>query len=58
MAMVYIGLGDKERAFAVLEQAYEARTWYMTWLKVVPEFDSLRSDPRFVELERRIGPPQ
>ena len=55
IAMVHIGLGDKEQAFAALEQAYEARTWYMTWLKVAPEFDSLRSDPRFADLVRRVG---
>ena len=55
IAMVHVGLGDKEQAFAALEQAYEARTWYMTWLKVAPEFDSLRSDPRFANLVRRVG---
>lgn len=55
IAMVYIGLGDKDQAFAALEQAYEARSWYMTWLKVAPEFDELRSDPRFVDLSRRVG---
>ncbi len=45
IAMVYIGLGEKDQAFAALEEAYQARSWYMTWLKVAPEFDSLRSDP-------------
>jgi tetratricopeptide (TPR) repeat protein len=54
-AMVYIGLGDKDPAFAWLEKAYEARSWYLTWLKVAPEFDSLRSDPRFADLRRRVG---
>jgi serine/threonine-protein kinase len=58
IAMVYIGLGDKEQAFAALEQAYEARSWYMTWLKTAPEFNSLRSDPRFADLVRRVGLPQ
>lgn len=51
----YIGLGDKEKAFAALAQAYEARRWYVTWLKVAPEFDSLRSAPRFADLARRVG---
>lgn len=55
IAMVYIGLDDKDKAFAWLEKAYEARSWYMTWLKVVPELDSLRSDPRYVDLLRRVG---
>jgi serine/threonine-protein kinase len=58
IAMVYIGLGDKEQAFAALEQAHEARSWYMTWLKEAPEFNSLRSDPRFADLVRRVGLPQ
>jgi hypothetical protein len=55
IAMVYVGLGDKDQAFNALEQAYEARSWYMTWVKVAPEFDSLRSDPRFAALVRRVG---
>ncbi len=52
---VYIGLGDKEQAFAWLEKAYEARSWYLTWLKVVPMFDSLRDDPRYTALLQRVG---
>ena len=54
IAMVYIGLGEKDQAFAALEEAYQARSWYMTWLKVAPEFDSLRTDPRFVDLLGRM----
>jgi serine/threonine-protein kinase len=55
IAMVYIGLGDKDQALAALEEAYQARSWYMTWLKVAPEFDSIRSDPRFANLAQRVG---
>ena len=55
IAMVYIGLGEKDQAFAWLEKAYEARSWYMTWLKTAPELESLRSDPRFADLQRRVG---
>jgi serine/threonine protein kinase/tetratricopeptide (TPR) repeat protein len=54
IAMVYIGLGEKDQAFAALEEAYQARSWYMTWLKVAPEFDSLRTDPRFLDLVGRM----
>jgi TolB-like protein/Flp pilus assembly protein TadD len=57
IAMVHVGLGEKDEAFAALEQAYEARSWYMTWLKTAPEFDSLRSDKRFADLVR-VGFPQ
>ncbi len=55
---VYIGLGDKEQAFVWLEKAYHERSYFMTWLKVFPWVDPLRSDPRFQELIRRIGFPQ
>jgi serine/threonine protein kinase/Tfp pilus assembly protein PilF len=55
IAMVHIGLGEEDQALAALEQAYEARSWYMTWLKTAPEFDPLRSDPRFVNLMHRVG---
>jgi len=56
-AWVYIGLGDKDQAFAWLEKAYEERSSYLTWLKVDPVFDPLRSDPRFADLMRRVGLP-
>ncbi len=56
-ASVYAGLGDKDRAFAWLEQAYEKRDPWLSNIKVEPAFDPLHSDPRFAELERRIGLP-
>ena len=55
MATLYAGLGDKDRAFASLEKTYEGRSWYMTHLKLDPELDPLRSDPRFVDLLKRMG---
>ncbi len=54
-AVVYVGLGDKEQAFAWLEKAYQDRSFWLIWLKVEPRFDSLRDDPRFQDLLRRIG---
>ncbi len=56
MAVVYLGLADKERALAGLEKAYEARSWMMTWLKLDKIFDPLRSEPRFIALLRKVGP--
>jgi eukaryotic-like serine/threonine-protein kinase len=56
-ARVYTGLKEKEQAFAWLEKAYEARDEALTWLKVDPVMESLRSDPRFADLLRRIGLP-
>jgi hypothetical protein len=41
-----------------LEKGYEERSFQMQWLKIEPRWDSLRSDPRFAELVRRIGLPQ
>lgn len=55
MALVFVGLGDKEQAFAWLEKAYKERDRSMVGLKIFPLMDSLRSDPRFEDLLRRVG---
>jgi eukaryotic-like serine/threonine-protein kinase len=54
-AVIYAGLGDKERAFEWLEKAFEDRSWGMVRLKVDPRFDRLHADPRFASLLRRMG---
>lgn len=54
LALVYAALGDKDQAFIWLEKAYQERSGLAT-LKVHPALDSLRSDPRFDGLLRRIG---
>jgi hypothetical protein len=56
-AIVYIGLGDKDQAFAWLERAYADRSFYVTWLPYDPQVDTLRSDARFADLKKRIGLP-
>jgi TolB-like protein/lipoprotein NlpI len=56
-AQIYAGLGDKEKAIAFLERAAEDRSIWMIWLKPERIFDSIRTDPRFVELRQRVGPP-
>jgi TolB-like protein/Flp pilus assembly protein TadD len=53
-AGVYARLGDKDQALAWLEKAYDAHL-HMEWLKVDPQWDNLRSDPRFQDLLRRVG---
>jgi len=55
IALVYVGLGDHDEAFAWLEKAYNERERDMLSLKVNPVLDPLRSDPRFVDLMRRVG---
>jgi eukaryotic-like serine/threonine-protein kinase len=54
-ALIYLGLGDKEQAFAWLDKAYQDRSSLLIWLKVEPLFDTLRADPRFQDLLRRVG---
>jgi serine/threonine-protein kinase len=58
LAIIYVGLGDKEGAIASLEKAYTAHDLQMQYLKIDPHYDSLRTDPRFVELMRKVGLPQ
>jgi TolB-like protein/DNA-binding winged helix-turn-helix (wHTH) protein/Tfp pilus assembly protein PilF len=52
---VYIGLGDKEKAFEWLERSYQERSNSMVWMGTTALYDPLRSDPRFESLLRRVG---
>ena len=56
MAIIYTALGDKNKAFEWLEKAYDVRSDLMLFLRVDPFFDPLRSDARFSDLLRRVGP--
>jgi len=59
VALVHVGLGDRDQALAWLEKAYVERSDYMAYLGREPMLDGLRSDPRFAALVRRVGlPPQ
>jgi TolB-like protein/thioredoxin-like negative regulator of GroEL len=57
IALVYAGLGEKEEAFAWLEKSFAARDKGLTYLKIDPCLDPLRSDSRFQDLVRRVGLP-
>lgn len=48
-------LGQNDKAFEFLETAFKSRSTGMIWLKVQPELEALRSDPRYNDLLRRIG---
>jgi TolB-like protein/DNA-binding winged helix-turn-helix (wHTH) protein/Flp pilus assembly protein TadD len=52
---VYAALGEKDEAFDCLQKAYQTHDFYLSFVKVDPHLDPLRSDARFVELLRRIG---
>ena len=53
-AMIQAGLGNTDQALTELEKAYLERAWPMFMIRFDPAFDSLRADPRFVELVRRM----
>jgi eukaryotic-like serine/threonine-protein kinase len=55
LAEVYVVLGEKEQALALLEKAYADRSMFLTFLKIDPQLDSLHSEPRFKDLLRRVG---
>jgi len=55
LSYVYIGLGNKDQAFAWLEKGYQERANHIAFFKVSPTVDPLRSDPRFIDLLRRTG---
>ncbi len=57
LAIVFAGLADNDQALAWLEKANQERDPWATDLKVQPMFDSLRSDPRYQDLVRRVGLP-
>ena len=57
-ATIYAGLGDKDEAFRLLEKAYEEHSSSMTFLAVDPFWYSMRSDPRYTDLLRRMRLPQ
>jgi serine/threonine-protein kinase len=54
LALIHMGLGEKDQAFACLERAYEERDHWLESIKVHPMLDSLRSDPRFTELLKKM----
>jgi serine/threonine-protein kinase len=58
MAAIHVGMGDTEKAFENLEQAFVSRDRGMVWIKVAPRLDPLRSDPRFSDILRRMKLPQ
>lgn len=54
-ALVYIGMGRRDEAFALLEESYELRTPNLAYLTSEPIYDDIRTDPRFADLVRRVN---
>jgi len=58
IATYYALMGDRDQAFDWLEKAYKERSARLEYIKSEDFFDSLRSDPRYLDLMRRMGLPQ
>jgi TolB-like protein/DNA-binding winged helix-turn-helix (wHTH) protein/Tfp pilus assembly protein PilF len=54
-AIIYSGLGNADETLKWLDRAYEERNSFLLYIRYEPLFDRVRTDPRFLELERRIG---
>ena len=55
LAFIYAGLGDHDQAIRWLDKSYDDRSNNTIFLNVIPQFDDLRSDPRFQNLRHRIS---
>ena len=55
LALVHLGLGERDQIFAALERSYAEHDIHLSYLKADPQWNSLKDDPRFVALLRRIG---
>jgi Tfp pilus assembly protein PilF len=58
LAKAYLDLGEKDKAFAELNKAYENRLSSLCWLRIEPLMDPLRTDPRYQELLNRMRFPK
>jgi TolB-like protein/DNA-binding winged helix-turn-helix (wHTH) protein/Tfp pilus assembly protein PilF len=57
MTILCIGMGDEQAGINWLQAAYQNRSAKLIWLKVDPTYDRLRSNPRFLDLQRAMGLP-
>jgi TolB-like protein/Tfp pilus assembly protein PilF len=57
IVFIYIGLGEKDKAFEWLEKTYKEHEAYLDLLQVEPMYDPLRSDPRFKDLLKKMNFP-
>ena len=57
MAIVHAGLGNTDEVFRWLEAGYQQRHHMILWTRIAPFFDHLRTDPRYINLMRRLNLP-
>ena len=55
LAVAHLGVGDKDSAFRLLDEAYHTRDEGLLWLKVDPALDQIRNDPRYLTLLKLVG---
>jgi TolB-like protein/predicted Ser/Thr protein kinase len=55
IALVHVGLGDADEAFAWLDKACDERVHFLVFMDHEPKLDPIRSDERFLKLRSRIG---
>ncbi len=58
IATIYAALGDKDKAFAALENSFDSRDWWLARMKSDQFMDPLRDDPRYQNLLRRMNLPE
>jgi hypothetical protein len=54
LAKAYVDLGERDQAINELIKAYEIRLSSLCWLKVEPQMDPLRDDPRYKDLMKKV----
>ena len=55
MAVIHLGLGERDKAFAWLEKAFQERDVRLSFMKVDPKWYPWRNDPRFSAILQRLG---
>ena len=55
IAGTYLALGDRDSTFYWLNKAYDLRDSNLPWIRLMPLFDDIRSDPRYVALMKKMG---
>jgi len=55
IAGAYLALGDRDSTLHWLDKAYELRDSNLPWVRLMPMFDGIRSDPRYIALMKKMG---